>query len=211
MQRSIMFDSIRPQESSPIERDSLEVEYWPKFFSHSEATEILRSLLSETPWEQPSIAIYGKQLKVPRLTCWYGDPDCVYTYSGIRNEPRQWNCQLLKIKEKIEATVPAQFNSVLLNLYRDGRDSMSWHSDDEPELGPEPIIASLSLGVARRFDFRQTRVTPNATRKTLSLELGNGSLLVMRGKTQQSWEHGIAKSPKVDGPRVNLTFRRVWH
>lgn len=204
-----MFDSIRPQESLRIERDSLEVEYWPTFLSHAEATEILRTLLSEIPWEQPSIAIFGKRVKVPRLTSWYGDPHCVYTYSGIRNEPRPWNRQLLRIKDKIEATVAAQFNSVLLNLYRDGRDSMSWHSDDEPELGPEPIIASLSLGVARRFDFRQSRATSNSKRKTYSLELGNGSLLVMKGKTQQSWEHGIAKSLKLDGLRVNLTFRRV--
>jgi alkylated DNA repair dioxygenase AlkB len=195
--------------STKIERDSLDLEYWPEFLSSSDATELLQSLLATTPWEQLSIAMYGKRLNMPRLTCWYGDASSVYTYSGIRNEPRPWTPRLLAVKEKIEGTLSAQFNSVLLNLYRDGRDSMSWHSDDEPELGPTPTIASLSLGVVRRFDFRPIRSPQNPAGKGCSLELEHGSLLLMKGETQRAWQHGIAKSPAMDGVRVNLTFRRI--
>jgi alkylated DNA repair dioxygenase AlkB len=146
----------------------------------------------------------GGRVPLPRLTAWQGERDAVYVYSGIRNVPSAWTPAVAELKAAVETTCDAQFNSVLLNRYRGGTDSMGWHADREPELGPRPVIASVSLGVARTFDLRH-----NKTGVVQSYLLKGGSLLVMRGTTQAEWRHRVPKEPKVQGERINLTFRFV--
>lgn len=192
-----------------IARDSLDVEYWADFLAPAKAADVLGELLAETPWAQQELTMYGRRVKMPRLTAWYGDPGATYVYSGVRNSPLPWNESLRGLRANVEDVVGGRFNSVLLNFYRDGNDYMSWHSDDEPELGPKPVIASVSLGALRKFDFRPKKGNPTAPRKTYGLELAHGSLLLMRGDTQIGWEHGIAKARGVSAPRINLTFRLI--
>ena len=184
----------------------VELSFDPLFLPAAEATALLQQLTAEVPWEQRAIRMFGQQLPQPRLTAWYGDPEARYTYSGLTWEPRPWTPPLLALRHRIEAATQAQFNSVLLNLYRDGRDSMGWHADDEPELGPAPIIASLSLGATRRF-----RLRPHGGRAQapFGLDLPAGSLLLMGGSTQQHWQHALPKTSRPVGPRLNLTFRWV--
>lgn len=159
----------------------------------------------EVPWRQETLVIFGRPVKTPRLTCWIGDPGATYTYSGLANRPLPWTPVLTGLRARLEERLQAPFNSVLLNLYRDGRDSMGWHADDEPELGPEPLIASVSLGATRTFRLRhRTLGLPS-----VDLELEHGSLLVMRGTTQRDWHHCVPKRLRVDQPRLNLTFRYV--
>jgi alkylated DNA repair dioxygenase AlkB len=141
---------------------------------------------------------------VPRLSAWYGDAGAVYTYSGLRLEPLPWTPVLLEIKQATERLSGTRFNSVLLNLYRDGQDSMGWHSDDEPELGPEPVIASVSLGALRRFVFQHKK-----RRWRIALDLEPGSVLLMAGATQHHWRHALPKTRRPVAPRINLTFRTI--
>jgi len=163
---------------------------------------ILARLIAETPWRQDSIVLFGKRHLQPRLTAWYGDAS--YTYSGLRLDPLPWTALLAEIRAAVEQACGLRFNSVLLNYYRDGRDSMGMHSDDEPELGPEPAIASLSYGATRGFVLRHKR-----NKRTLKLDLHDGSLLLMSGTLQSNWLHGINKSARTIGERLNLTFRYV--
>ncbi|GAA0742079.1 alpha-ketoglutarate-dependent dioxygenase AlkB [Ideonella azotifigens] len=168
--------------------------------------EVLRELIDSTPWRQEAVTIYGKKHLQPRLVAWYGDVGRTYSYSGISLEPLLWTDTLAKLRDIVQDLVNERFNSVLLNYYRDHRDSMGFHSDDEKELGPTPVIASVSLGATRTF------VLKHKTRPELSpvrLELPSGSLLLMKGLTQKNWKHGIDKQSKPCGPRVNLTFRRI--
>jgi alkylated DNA repair dioxygenase AlkB len=144
-------------------------------------------------------------MDVPRLTAWHGDPGAVYTYSNIRMEPEPWTPLLESIRDRVSEFCKAEFNSVLLNLYRDGNDSMGWHSDDEKELGPQPTIASLSFGAERTFKFRHKF---NRSLKH-SMTLSHGSLMVMQGETQALWQHSLPKTRKKVFPRINLTFRRI--
>jgi alkylated DNA repair dioxygenase AlkB len=162
----------------------------------------LRRLIDETAWRAETVTVYGKRHLQPRLTAWHGDRG--YTYSGLTLVPQPWTPLLLEIRAAVEAASDQHFNSVLLNYYRDGRDSMGMHSDDEPELGPQPVIASVSFGEERQFILRH-----KASRETLKMPLASGSLLVMRGPTQHFWQHGINKSARAMGPRVNLTFRNI--
>ena len=162
-------------------------------------------LVERTPWEQPSVHLHGRDYPVPRLVAWYGDPEASYRYSGLVHEPLPWTPLLAQIRERVQATVGQRLNGVLLNYYRDGQDSMGWHSDDEPELGRNPLVASLNLGGTRRFDLR--RKGRNAIEH--SLELTSGSLLVMAGATQHYWQHQVAKTRRPVAPRLNLTFRLV--
>lgn len=177
-----------------------------KFLPEVEATALLADLSAGVAWEQRTIRLFGQEFPQPRLTAWYGDAEARYTYSNLTWEPRPWTPTLLALRRRLEATTGARFNSVLLNLYRDGRDSMGWHADDEPELGPAPTIASLSLGATRRF-----RLRPRAglAHSPLSVDLPSGSLLLMRGATQQHWQHALPKTTRSLGPRLNLTFRWV--
>ncbi|WP_328700939.1 alpha-ketoglutarate-dependent dioxygenase AlkB family protein [Aquariibacter albus] len=170
------------------------------------ASLLLSELIRDTPWRSEHITVWGKKHLQPRLVAWYGDEGRNYTYSGISMNPLPWTTTLLELRALVESTCDERFNSVLLNYYRDGRDSMGFHSDDEPELGPRPTIASLSLGESRIFAFKHKQ---RSDAPTVNIELASGSLLLMKGDTQRNWKHGIAKSSRPLGPRVNLTFRRI--
>jgi len=178
----------------------------PAFLPAAEAGVVLAQLTAGVAWEQRSIRLFGQAVPQPRLTAWYGDPAARYTYSGLTWEPQPWSPALLGLRQRTEAATGAHFNSVLLNYYRDGRDSMGWHSDDEPELGAAPVIASLSLGATRRF---RLRARPGPPRPPLNLDLPSGSLLLMQGATQRHWQHALPKTARLVGPRLNLTFRWV--
>lgn len=181
--------------------------YDHQFFPPEESDYWLTYLQEQIEWRQEDIRIFGKTIPQPRLTAWYGEEGKSYTYSGLTWEPLPWTEELQKIRNRIEALNGGlSFNSVLLNLYRDGKDSMGWHADDEPELGENPVIASVSFGAARRFHLKH-RHYPKTDR--LNLELTHGSLLIMSGSTQHFWLHQIPKTAKITGPRINLTFRYI--
>jgi alkylated DNA repair dioxygenase AlkB len=167
---------------------------------------VLRQLIADVPWRQESILVWRKVYAQPRLIAWYGDQGSDYTYSGLSLTPIPWTNLLLDIRTRVENAAGAAFNSVLLNYYRDNRDSMGFHSDDEPELGARPVIASLSLGQERTLVLKH-KVSRLA--KPVRLRLASGSLLLMKGDTQKYWKHGIAKEVRRLGPRVNLTFRQI--
>lgn len=169
-------------------------------------SEVLAQLVAQVAWREETITLWGKEVLQPRLLAWHGDECASYVYSGKRHDPLPWTPLLSGLRRRIEDATSLSFNSVLLNLYRDHRDSMGMHSDDEPELGPEPAIASLSLGEERTLVFRHRT---DKAQKSWNLVLPSGSLLVMKGRTQHAWQHGIAKLSSPCGPRVNLTFRRV--
>jgi alkylated DNA repair dioxygenase AlkB len=167
---------------------------------------VMYRLIDEVPWRAEKIVLWGKTYPQPRLIAWYGDPGKNYTYSGITLSPLPWTQMLLNIKSRVEAVARTDFNSVLLNYYRDHWDSMGLHSDDEPELGARPILASVSLGEARTFILKHKR---DKGLKPVRLKLASGSLLLMKGDTQRYWKHGIDKETRPCGRRVNLTFRRI--
>jgi alkylated DNA repair dioxygenase AlkB len=169
-------------------------------------TQILQRLLIEIPWRCEEIVMWGRRMPQPRLTAWYGDAGSRYVYSGIELNPLPWTPILSDIKARIEAAVGSPFNSVLLNYYRDHRDSVGFHSDDEPELGAQPVIASLSLGEERTFVLKHKR---SRAVQPVHLRLASGSLLLMKGDTQRHWRHGVPKENLPCGPRVNLTFRTI--
>jgi len=183
-----------------------EARYQPGFLAPAEADELLVRLLQGRDWEQLELRIFGRRVPAPRLSAWYGAPDAVYRYSGVVHQPRPWPVCLAELRERLFARLGVRFNSVLANLYRNGRDSVGWHSDDEPELGGEPVIASVSLGARRRFLIRPRRETNAAS---VALELEHGSLFTMWGATQRDWKHCVPKSAGCSEPRVNLTFRRI--
>jgi alkylated DNA repair dioxygenase AlkB len=168
------------------------------------ADKLLEHFTQALAWEQPSIKMFGKSMKVPRLQAWYGDESATYTYSGLKMRPHPWEQKLAQLKAYCEQTCDTSFNSVLANLYRNGQDSMGMHADDEPELGKEPVIASVSLGQTRQFDFKHRH-----DKQKVGIELHHGSLLIMRGKTQKNWQHGINKTKRAPQARINFTFRYV--
>ncbi len=169
-----------------------------------DADHLFQSLMAEVPWKHEQITLFGKPQTMPRLTCWMGD--AAYTYSGLTNVPAPWNENVQRIRDVAEKLSGTDFNGVLLNLYRDGRDSMGWHADDEAALDSAPIIASVSLGATRRFRFKPK---PHHTAQALGVDLAHASVLVMRGATQKNWLHAVPKSAKKLAPRINLTFRTV--
>lgn len=164
--------------------------------------EMLARLIAETDWRSESITLWGKQYQQPRLTAWHGE--AAYAYSGLKLEPQPFTSLHQEIRAAVEAASGRRFNSVLLNYYRDGRDSMGMHSDNEPELGPEPAIASVSFGAARTFILQHKR-----SKERLEIALTDGSMLLMAGTLQEKWQHGINKTASDIGPRVNLTFRLI--
>jgi len=170
--------------------------------SPDEADRAFAGLLDRIDWRQEQAALFGKKIPLPRLTAWYGDHG--YRYSGIQHEPAALTPLLSTLKSAIEDLTGAMFNTVLINLYRDGQDSMGWHSDDETTLGLEPEIASLSLGAERRFHFRHRQQNERIT-----INLGHGSCLVMKGRCQACWQHQLPKTKRPIGPRINLTFRTI--
>ncbi|MGF6778343.1 alpha-ketoglutarate-dependent dioxygenase AlkB family protein [Paraburkholderia sp. GAS334] len=181
-----------------------DVDWYPEWLSPEVASVTLARIVDEVAWKQDTMMTPAGRVPLPRLTAWQGEPDAVYVYSGIRNVPDAWTPAVAELKAAAEATSGARFNSVLLNRYRSGNDSMGWHADREPELGAQPVIASVSLGVARTFDLKHNR-----TGVVQSYALKGGSLLVMRGRTQAEWRHRVPKELRVEGERVNLTFRFV--
>ncbi|MBO9829005.1 alpha-ketoglutarate-dependent dioxygenase AlkB [Xanthomonas sp. A2111] len=182
-----------------------DLRWYPEWLDPAAAAALCAQLLREVPWEVHRIRLFGKLVDSPRLSCWIGDADASYRYSGTRFAPHPWPAALLPLRARLAAETGVAFNSVLANRYRDGRDAMGWHSDDERELGPAPVIASLSLGATRRFVLRH-RQQP-ALRQ--ALELTSGGLLLMAGDTQRLYRHALPRTAKPVGERINLTFRRI--
>ena len=182
-----------------------DVRLWRVAFQPAEADEVLAALCSLIDWQQEDVVIFGERRRVPRLVAWHGDPGAAYTYSGTAHEPTPWTTELQWVRHRAEELSGHRYNSVLLNLYRDGRDGMGWHADDEPELGREPVIASVSLGATRRFKLRHRRSCIAAS----MLDLAHGDLLLMAGQTQEAYVHAVPKTARTVGARVNLTFRWV--
>ena len=201
------FSNTGDKSCSEIKIPDAEVFLYPSLLTYHEADQLFDNLKTSIIWEKQKIKLYGGLHDVPRLTAWYGDPNKSYIYSGIQLKPNPWNEALLKIRGKIEKISKTKFNSVLLNLYRSGSDSVSWHSDDEPELGQNPVIGSLSLGETRQFQMKH-KYDHDLKQKIL---LQHGSFLLMSGKTQHNWLHQIPKRKNLKGERINLTFRVIKH
>lgn len=202
MQTNLFSDNINDKE--PINIDNGSYIYIPNYFNKFEADFFLNDFINNIVWEQQSMNMYGKIVPFPRLTTWYGDNDKPYTFSGITLHPHPWNESLLKIKNKIEPLSGVNFNSVLLNRYRDGNDSISWHTDAERELGINPVIASVNFGEERVFQLKHIE-----TGQRIDIPLKHGSLLIMMGELQHFWKHQVPKSKKPMKERVNLTFRVI--
>lgn len=178
--------------------------YLPNFFTKQESDFLFNLIKINVLWKQESMNMYGKRVDFPRLTSWYGDNNKPYSFSGITLDPNPWTKELLEIKAKIEPIADVNFNSVLLNRYRNGSDSISWHTDAEKELGRNPIIASVNFGQARKFQLRHIE-----TKELLEINLTHGSLLIMQGELQHFWQHQIPKTKKIVSERLNLTFRVI--
>jgi len=176
-----------------------------QLFDDAGAQAWFERLRAEIPWQRHRLRIFGRDVDAPRLSSWIGDADAVYKYSGTRFVPHAWTAACAELRDRLAVRCGVSFNSVLCNLYRDGRDSMGWHSDSEAELGPEPVIASLSFGAVRRFSLRHRRDASLG----LDIDLLPGSLLVMAGATQGNYRHGVKKTARPVGPRLNLTFRSI--
>jgi len=203
MRAAVFVPSGEPGERLPLE--DADIRFWPVALAVEEASELLDRLLTGIDWQHEEVLIFGQRRPVPRLVAWHGDPGASYMYSGTPHQPLPWTPALELVRERVLGLTGCAFNSVLLNRYRDGRDGMGWHSDDEPELGRDPVIASVSLGVPRRFCLRHRRRKD----QRLDVSLGHGSLLLMAGATQHHWVHAVPKTALPVGPRVNLTFRQI--
>lgn len=177
--------------------------FWPRFLAAEEADRLFRAFCDTVDWRQSTLTIAGQPRKIPRLNAWYGEAG--YGYSGVQFPSHPWTEALYQLKQRVEAVTGAAFNSVLMNLYRDGNDSVGWHSDNEPELGDSPVIASVSLGETRTFQLKHI-----AAGKTRKLPLSHGSLLLMAGGMQRYWRHQVPKERHVSGARINGTFRMVY-
>ena len=180
--------------------------FLPDFVPAAERAGLFTALMAEVPFAPETIRMFGRPVLVPRLVAWHGDPQARYVYSGTDHVPRPWTPALADLRDRLQARLDRPFNSVLANLYRGPADAMGWHADDEPELGPEPVIASLSFGAARRFRLKPRR---GITGRPVDIALTDGSLLVMRGRTQADWLHAVPRETGPAGPRINLTFRLI--
>lgn len=197
-------DVFRTQQPENLLPQDGIVYYYGQVLSPEAAGHYFDRLLHTLAWKNDEVIIFGKHILTKRKAAWYGDSPYRYTYSHTTRQALPWTPELLELKQLAQALSGLPFNSCLLNLYHNGQEGMSWHSDNEKELGPNPAIASFSLGAARKFSFKHKQ-----TRQTLSLELGNGSLLVMKGQTQACWLHSLPKTTRVSQPRINLTFRTI--
>ena len=186
-----------------ISVNDAEIQYFTDIFSKIESEQYLDILIRTIPWSQPKIKLFGRKIPIPRLSCWIGDKP--YTYSGLGHKPRPCPAELQPIIDRVITITGINFNGVLINFYRNGLDSMGLHSDDEPELGERPIIASVSFGAARNFRLKRKDRLYNP----ISILLGSGSLLLMSGDTQKYWSHELPKTKKSIGPRINLTLRKI--
>lgn len=186
--------------------------YLHNYLAADQASGLLLQLHNELPWQQQTIRLFGKHVMQPRLICWQSDPEVNYGYSGIRLLAAEWHPQVARLRQRLQFELGLQFNAVLINAYRDGQDSMGWHSDDEPELGTDPVLASISLGAERLFRWRHKRSVPGSVSgsgKTLGMKLQHGSLLLLDGQFQQEYQHSVPKTRTATGLRINLTFRQV--
>lgn len=183
-----------------------DVRYYPQWLTSSESDNYFTELVATLDWRQDTIKLYGKEHLIPRLQAWYGDPEAEYEYSGLPLVPLSWTKALQQLKRRCETVTGTSFNSVLANWYRHGQDSMGMHSDDEPQLGSQPVIGSISLGEERKLVFKHKQ-----TKQRIPITLQHGSLLIMAGETQHYWQHGINKTAKPIEGRINLTFRRIYN
>jgi len=200
-----LFSSSAFQQEQHINLPNAEISYFPSFLSTQEADQYFQIFQNETAWKQDDIKIFGKIYKQPRLTALYGEKGKSYSYSNITMNPTPFTASLLEIKRRIKEICDTSFNVVLLNMYRNGSDSNGWHSDDEKELGRNPVIASVSLGAKRMFQLRNK----GDKISKYNIELTHGSLLLMKGETQHFWQHQVPKTKKEVQPRINLTFRVI--
>ena len=196
----------------PLPADGLEatlpgatLRFHPHWLDVDAADRLFDALRDGLPWSVHRIRLFGREVDSPRLSAWIGDPPAVYRYSGTAFTPHPWTAALASLRDRLQQGLGVPFNSVLANLYRDGQDAMGWHSDDEPELGPNPVIASVSLGAERRFLLKH-RADP-ALRTALALP--HGSLLVMSGETQRLYRHALPRTARPVAARINLTFRQI--
>lgn len=196
--------SPAPDYNETIKITNGEYIYIPDFYGKTMANYYLQQLMNTIEWKQESMNMYGKQIPFPRLTSWYGENDKPYSFSGITLQPHPWSKELLEIKEKIDHKSDANFNSVLLNRYRDGNDSISWHTDAEKELGINPVIASVNFGAERKFQLKHKN-----TDEKIEIILKHGSLLIMKGELQHFWKHQVPKTKLKIEERINLTFRVI--
>ena len=194
-----------PSRLRPLELPDASVALDEAWMPPDEADALLAALLAIVPWEVHRIHMFGRKVDSPRLSCWIGDPHAAYTYSGTRFKPKAWPDCLKPLRTRLQRQLDVDFNSVLANLYRDGRDRMGWHGDNERELGARPVIASVSLGATRRFVLKRR----DDSSIKLALDLPHGSLLVMAGTTQKHYRHALPATAKPIGARINLTFRRI--
>jgi alkylated DNA repair dioxygenase AlkB len=182
------------------------VNYHGPILTSCEAQDYLEALLTTVPWKSDEAVIYGKHIVTARKVAWYGDSEYSYTYSGTTKIALPWTKEMRALKRLVEEKIGCSFNSCLCNLYHDGSEGMSWHSDDEKALGKNTTIGSLSLGAERKFSFRHKR---RSDRNTISIQLEDGTLLVMKDTTQTFWQHSVPKTAKITTPRINLTFRTI--
>jgi alkylated DNA repair dioxygenase AlkB len=189
---------------TPIALAGADIRFAPVWLDAPAADALLQDLLAAVPWENHPVRMFGREHPAPRLSCWIGDPEARNRYSGIDRVPHPWPSSMLTLRERLRAELGGDFNGVLANLYRDGRDAMGWHADDEAELGETPLIASLSLGAPRRFLLKARDGSGS-----LALELPHGSLLVMAGRTQAAYRHALPRTRRAVDARLNLTFRNV--
>ncbi len=205
------FIVARQTDSDGVERIDLRdggyLIWIPRFLSVDETGPLFRTLHATLSWEQSIIKIYGREMPIPRLNAWYGDAGRDYRYSGTRFRALPWTPELQSIRDSVNQRLSLSFNSVLANLYRDGSDAMGWHSDNEPELGEMPAIASLSMGGGRRFLLRPRK--ESSAEHQMEFQLDDGSLLLMAGTVQAHWRHSVPRTRKPAAPRINLTFRRI--
>jgi len=198
-------NSLFPKEKITFTLPDAAIEYYPNFFDSDRSDDFFEKLQREIPWQQDDITVFGKTYAQPRLTALFGNEGKPYSYSNIVMQPNAWNPLLMFIKNEIEDLVAENFTTVLLNFYRDGKDSNGWHADNERELGRNPVIASVSFGAERSFHLQHNTIKE----QKLKITLEHGSLLLMKGTTQHFWKHQIPKTAKPIGPRINLTFRII--
>lgn len=199
-----LFDAAEPER---IELQGGELQLFPQWIAEAQISTLFQTLREQVPWEQSVLQLYGRARPIPRLNAWFGDPSCGYGYSGHRLSLHPWLPVLAQLRQRLQQDLNIVSNSVLANLYRDGQDSVAWHSDDEPELGINPVIASISLGAERRFSLKPRG---QSTLKPLHLSLPSGSLLLMTGATQHNWYHCVPKSSSVNTARISLTFCQIF-
>lgn len=199
-----LFDQQDVTETLLVLESDGRAEYLHGFYDAEASDGLFANLLGSLNWEPDQIFMFGRLVTTARKVAWVGDPDCLYTYSGVQKTPQAWSTELLTMKHKLEQLTGHSYNSCLANLYHTGDEGMGWHSDNEKELDSAAPIASISLGARRKFAFRHKQ-----DKKTVPVSLDHGSLLIMHPPIQEHWQHSLLKTKTVTSPRINLTFRKI--